>query len=527
MTSSAASGILCKEGSPSRKRRLLVGRIYHESHAFSPSITGADQFSELCGETMLRNADKNGTTLGGIITRATAQGLEIIPSLSISAPPGGLVDHDFYRSVRDELIGIAKANDFDAIALELHGAMATTQLPDAEGDLLTHLRIAVGPAMPIAIGLDLHAHLSDAMLEAVDICISCKENPHSDVVECGERLVDLLIAALRGELDPVMNVARVPMILPGAADTLCGPLAELHSKARRLTDANEGIWDISLFNVFPYSDDFGMGQAVVVVSNGRCARAVSAASEIASLFWEWRELFKDELPSIDEALDLVSARPDACPYILADVGDRVLGGAPGDSTAILSHALARGGDLRGAIPVTDAQSVHAARLAGVGTEVDLDIGGRATPGFRPLAIRGTVKSLGTGRFVIAGPFGGGDETTMGNTAVITVEDRLTVLLTSLPGFTHDPAAFTSQGVDLDDQDFLVVKSGFHFKLNFAGMGTPLRLATPGISHYQPGILPWSRARFWPEHDVTFSIITCRVHHRGTTLDHALANRVGA
>ncbi|WJH38853.1 MlrC C-terminal domain-containing protein (plasmid) [Aliirhizobium terrae] len=123
----------------------------------------------------------------------------------------------------------------------------------------------------------------------------------------------------------------------------------------------------------------------------------------------------------------------------------MLGGAPGDSTAILSHALARGGNLRGAIPVTDAQSVRAARLAGIGTEVNLDIGGRATPGFCPLAIRGTVKAVGTGRFVIAGPFGGGDKTTMGNTAIVTVEDRLTVLLTSLPGFTHDPAAFTSQG----------------------------------------------------------------------------------
>nr|WP_284452436.1 MlrC C-terminal domain-containing protein [Mesorhizobium sp. WSM4875] len=53
----------------------------------------------------------------------------------------------------------------------------------------------------------------------------------------------------------------------------------------------------------------------------------------------------------------------AAPYILADMGDRVLAGVPGDSTAIIEHALARGGRLRGAIPVTDPLSVEAAAEA--------------------------------------------------------------------------------------------------------------------------------------------------------------------
>ncbi|TPM13486.1 hypothetical protein FJ958_30935 [Mesorhizobium sp. B2-3-5] len=103
--------------------------------------------------------------------------------------------------------------------------------------------------------------------------------------------------------------------------------------------------------------------------------------------------------------------------------------------------------------------------------------------------------------MIRGPFGAGEETSLGRTAVLLVEDRLSIMLTSKPGFTHDPAAFASQGIDIARQDFVVAKSGYHFKLNFAGIGTPLGVATPGIGYYTPGLLRWKRARSWPEHDV--------------------------
>src|SRR5579872_2398336 len=66
----------------------------------------------------------------------------------------------------------------------------------------------------------------------------------------------------------------------------------------------------------------------------------------------------------------------------------------------------------------------------------------------------------------------------GHTAALVIDDRLSILLTSKPGFTHDPAAFLSQGIDVTAQDFVVVKSGYHFKLNFAGIGTPVSVATP-------------------------------------------------
>lgn len=505
------------------ERRILVGRFFHESHCFSPEITSSERFEIKRGEDLIAQARQSGTTLGGIVKRVGELGYEAIPTVSAVAPPGGLVDHDFYIQIRDELIALARQERYDAIALELHGAMATTELADAEGDLLTRLREAVGPDVPIGVGLDLHAHVSLAMLRSVDILIACKENPHSDVVLCGERVAECVADVLDGKLEPVLTMAKVPMILPGAAETSTGPLAELHARARAFALANPEIRDISLFNVYPHADDTDMGQAIVVLTNGPSKLALAIAKELAQLFWTWRMHFGDDLLTIDEALNLISRDADRRPYILADMGDRVLAGAPGDSTAIIEHALARGGRLRGTIPVTDPVSVEVAAKAGLGAHVTLDIGGRMTPGFVPHRVSGVVAGLSEGRFVIKGPFGAGEESSLGDTAVLVVDDRLSILLTSKPGFTHDPAAFASQGIDVADQDFVVVKSGYHFKLNFAGIGTPLSVATPGIGYYTPGLLHRKNARFWPEHDIFEPQIRSVVYGRSVKPGTALIN----
>ena len=494
-------------------RRVLVGRFFHESHSFNPHFTAEGDFQVAAGEALLTLARSSGSTLGGIVVRGEALGFHLIPGISISAPPGGLTDHGFYARMREAFLTIARRERYDAVALELHGAMATTELPDADGDLLTALRQVVGPDVPIGIGLDLHAHVTPAMLGSVDICIACKENPHSDVVECGERVMECLAAVLDGRLKPVVTMAKAPMVLPGAGGTRSGPLAALHRRARAMKAANPAIWDVSLYNVYPHADDVDMGQTVVVLSNGESAAARAGAEDLAALFWQWRNRFKDDLLTIDQALDRIAASPPGRPYILADMGDRVLAGAPGDSTAILAKALARADDLRGAIPLTDPVSVAVAAEAGIGARVTLSVGGRITPGFAPLTISGNVLKLSDGRFRIAGPYGAGEQVSLGSTALIEVADRLSVVLTSAPGWTHDPAAFTSQGIDLLRQDFVVVKSGYHFALNFNGIGTPLYLATPGIGYYFPGLYARKRGRIWPDHDIHEPALDCRSFSR--------------
>jgi microcystin degradation protein MlrC len=140
----------------------------------------------------------------------------------------------------------------------------------------------------------------------------------------------------------------------------------------------------------------------------------------------------------------------------------------------------------------------------------LTIGGRLTPGFSPFETECTVMHLGDGQFEIAGAVLAGQRASLGRTATALIEGRMTALLTSEPGLTHTPSAFTSQGIDLSRQDFIVAKSGQHFHANFAGIATPLEVLTPGLSHPAPGFFRWRKSRFWPEHDISDPQINAQV-----------------
>ena len=218
-------------------------------------------------------------------------------------------------------------------------------------------------------------------------------------------------------------------------------------------------------------------------------------------FWNRRAEFKDDLMEIGEALDHVAAKRGRGRFVLADMGDRVLAGAPGDSNAILAATLAHPAPLKAAIPLTDPEAVVAAQNAGAGATLDIRIGGKLTPGFAPLPVKARVSVLGGGNFKMHGPYRGGEWTALGPCAVLDIDGRIRVLVTSKPGFTHDPEAFESNGIALAAQDFIVVKSGYHFELNFTGLATPLLVRSPGIGYYTMGLTTWKRGRFWPEHEV--------------------------
>jgi microcystin degradation protein MlrC len=476
--------------------RVLVGRIFHESHSFNPILTRGDDFMVLRGAELLRAA--HGSTLGGIIETLRDSGVEPVPSLAAMARPGGPVAHNVYERFKDEILEAAQRETIDAVAFELHGAMTTDHLHDVEGDLLAALRVVLGPDRVIGVGIDLHAHITPAMLSAADIVTACKHNPHSDVVETGARTARLVLGAASGRVKPVTALVKVPMLLQGGLETDLSPLSDLHAGARAWLSRRPDLLDISICNVHSYLDVPGLGQAIIVTADRAVEVAQAVAVQLGGEMWDARDRFKDDYPGLDEALDLVMAQPERRPWVLADRGDRVLAGAPGDSTAILDRLLQRQLPLRAAIPVTDPDSVAQARQAGIGSVVRLEIGGRQTPGLRPLATTAQVLALTDGNYVMRGPYQAGQPTSLGPTAVVAVGPH-TVMLTSGAGLTQDPAAFTSQGIDIAKHDFVVAKSGYHFKLSFEGVATPLVVDTPGLSNWRPGFFSYRHARpFYPE-----------------------------
>ena len=151
--------------------RLLIAKVSHETNTFSPVPTPAARFCP-DGETLLTGQAAidfyKGTTscLGRYIAIAEELGAEITLPVAAAAPPSGPVDDDafdlFCGLITDEL----KQQPFDAIMLDLHGAMVDLwKHEDAEGELLRRVR-EVAPGTKLSVSLDMHANIFDGIVVA-------------------------------------------------------------------------------------------------------------------------------------------------------------------------------------------------------------------------------------------------------------------------------------------------------------------------------------------------------------------------
>src|SRR5260370_6320347 len=77
--------------------------------------------------------------------------------------------------------GVAKGG-YDAIMLDLHGAMVTESCEDGEGELLRRIR-AIDAKTPIAVSLDMHANLYDAIIDNATVVTGYRTYPHIDTYD--------------------------------------------------------------------------------------------------------------------------------------------------------------------------------------------------------------------------------------------------------------------------------------------------------------------------------------------------------
>jgi microcystin degradation protein MlrC len=496
--------------------RILVGQLWQESHEFNPVPTRAADFAVEDGAEMLSANAQAGSTLGGILRCLREMGVEAVPTLAARARPGGSVERAVYEDFRDRIVAAAlAAGPLDGVVFELHGAMSAGGYESTEADLMSRLRGLLGPEVVIAVGLDLHGHVTDELMAACDIVTACKENPHSDVVEAGDRAARLALSMIAGRIRPRTTMIKLPMLCGG--ETKDGPLAELHAMARAALKDDSRLLDVSIFNVHPFRNVPDMGQAILAIADGNADAADAAAVPLAWRMWELRSRFQYNFPDVDEVLDLVLAHPEERPFVVGDLGDIVLGGAPGDGLVILRRLRERDLRLRGFFPVTDPASAAAALAAGPGALLERSVGGGVTLGFEPLPLRLRVRHTDpSGVFVQKGPYQAGQRSTLGPCAVLEDDRGNLILVTTAAGMTQDPAAFTSQGIDLAACDFVVAKSGNHFKLSFAGVAKPVVANTPGLCNYRPGFFPFTQSRLWPE-EPELHLGSLRVRHFGHTV----------
>jgi microcystin degradation protein MlrC len=365
----------------------------------------------------------------------------------------------FERLAGMMLADLAAAGPVDALFFDLHGAMVTEHLLDGEGELLRRLR-QVAPGLPIVAALDLHANVSDAMVDLSDALVAYRTYPHVDMARTGARCLPLVERLLAGE--PLAKAwRRVDFLIPLPWQcTTIGPGRELYA----LLEEPEGggtILSASICTGFPAADTPACGPSVLAYAvQARAAEA--AADRLAAAFRAAEPRFAGRLWSPREAVEHATRRRGDRPVILADTQDNPGGGGSSDTTGLLEalvEARAEGALLA---LLCDAEAAAAAHAVGGGGRLHgLALGGRhGPPGVRPLVGDFEVVRLGSGRFTATGPMYGGNRMELGPMALLRPSSApgVEVAVASRRLQAADRAILRHLGVDPAAKRILALKS---------------------------------------------------------------------
>lgn len=499
--------------------RLATGGIAHETNTFAARLTTIDDFRSrggfpalTVGPPLLEALRGSNSCTGGFIEAAEEVGAELVPLIWTFAQPSGTVQQAAY----DELIGLLvgqlqEALPVDGVLLDLHGAMVTQGLEDAEGDILKRVRAVVGAETPLVATLDLHANITPAMAAAADALIGYDTYPHVDCAERGAEALGILAGMLRGGLRPVSGFAQVDMLIgPPKQCTLIPPMRDVFALVHEI-ERRPGIIAVTLSGGFAFADIRDAGASVVVHADGDAGLAQATAEEIAAHLWERRDGFRVEVTPVREAVrEALAGDEGTC--ILADGSDNPGGGAPCDGTVMLGElveALGRdggGGRQPAAEPVAtvaiiaDPEAVAQAVEVGVGRTATLTVGGK-TDGHHgePLTLSGHVRLISDGNYRNRGPMMTGLPVAMGRTVVFVV-GGVEVLLTERRVQPFDMQALRSVGIEPSQRRVIGLKSAVHFRADYGPIATRIfDLDTPGIHNPDVTRYDYRRLRrpMWP------------------------------
>lgn len=492
--------------------RVFIAALNHETNSFSPIPASLASFerrglyrpSQLTPEqraTALAPLRLSGG-FGDLIACAEARGDDYIVGLSGHAEPSGPLGRADYETLRDEMLAdLAAAMPVDAVLLFLHGAQIAHGHDDCEGDILARMRSMLGPEVPIGAELDLHATITDAMVENATALIACKEYPHTDFPERARDLYRIIADAVAGLTKPVTQRRRVPMM--AGLHTPSEPARSFIDAATGL-EGQGGILSVSILHGFSLSDLPDTSGNILVVSDGRSPAAAEALTALARGFFDLRKTGQAGAVAIEDALD-EAAGATGGPTMIAEPYDNPGGGWAGDATYLVREMLKRGIKNAASAIIWDPVAVQLASDAGVGAVIPLRIGGKVSErSGDPLDLTVEVVALNPEArqrsfFCPAGR-------RFGPAAAVRV-DGLTLILGSERTQALSLDAFTELGLDPASFAVIALKSSQHFHAQFAPIAGKIVYCS-GLyrgANRRPGSRPHQRLRrpLWPLDDIAF------------------------
>jgi microcystin degradation protein MlrC len=479
--------------------KILIAGFQHETNTFAPSLATYESFvrgeghpAMARGDAVLAIRDVN-LPIGGFIQASERQGHTLLPVIWTAASPSAQVTEDAYERIVGEIVAAAGDGGFDAIYLDLHGAMVAQHVDDGEGELLARIRAKVGPSVPVVASLDLHANVTERMLASADALVAYRTYPHVDMADTGARAERLLVRLL-DERKPLVRAARrLPFLIP--INGMCTMLEPARSIYEALGTLEQGpVVSLSFTPGFPAADFLECGP--VIWGYGKEASAVRDA--VDSLYdtmlrneAQWAVPFLSPDAAVTEAIRLSATAQK--PVVIADTQDNPGAGADSNTTGMLRALLDNGAQDAALGLIWDPEAAAQAHAAGVGATLELALGGRSgTPGDAPFVGTFEVVALSDGRCRYDGPMMHGMQVNLGPVACLKI-GGVRIAVSSTKAQMLDRNLYRVAGIEPEQMKILVNKSSVHFRADFQPIAhTVLVAKAPGPMTADPADLPWKR-----------------------------------
>ncbi len=478
--------------------KIAIARFGHEGNSFaSIRATAADfrDFEWVKGPAAVPYYRGTNTEIGGAVDFLEAH-REWVPTFlrCTFATPSGEVERDGYEAILAELLADLATERWDAVYLGQHGAMQVVGVDHADHDILQRVRAVIGKT-PLGVSYDLHANITQAQVDLCDIVVGYKCHPHTDMAETARKTLELLARVAEGSIRPVGVVRPMHALLPSInARTTDGPMAEAAAFARGYAEG-AGLLDLTIYPGYAYGDRAHAGGTIVAFTDGDADIADAAAVATLREVERIRDRLFIDMPSAPEGIAraLRLARQGEGPIAVLDAADYPGAGANADTPGLLRAVL----DAKPDVPTAfaffwDPATIEQARAAGVGAEIDVELGARLSKDFGPpVAAVARVVRLTDGRVVNTGPFCNGLQFDYGHTAVLEI-DGVSVILTEKCLTVTDPAFFALHGIDPARLGLLAVKAKNQFRAAFTGVfSAMIDVDVPGPAAYNFADLPFT------------------------------------
>ena len=462
--------------------RIAIGQLLQETNSLNPVLTRREDF-EVYGlvsdDAVVERYGDVGELAGfAAFPKEFEKPVEWQGMLRAVAWSGGPLVAGLLDELIEGMTAPLRAATADGVLLSLHGAQSAVDEPDVSGRMLEAVRAVVGPDVPIAATLDLHANVTPLVAQHADVLVGYHTFPHVDHVSCGQRAARCLARMLRDGTRPAVRVCKIPMVVnsEGRA-TDHGVQADLW-KQIVAAEARPDVDSVGLYPVQPWLDAPWLGWTFYQAYLGEAPFDDGA---IGRDCWNTRRYRDIDYVTPDSLIATARAIAGG-PVAVSEGHDSTNSGAPGDSTLLLAamveQEIGAGGGLCFCV---DPEAVNHCIQAGNGAQVSVSVGGKRDPSSEPLPVQGTVDAVGELRYTLSGHGGHNLPVNMGRMARLRVRDT-TIVLVEQTGPGSSPQLYEAAGADPRLVKIVLAKSPEGFRADYEPFSAGiLYAAAPGCA----------------------------------------------